>query len=130
MLQRSEYTLWTLDIHGNTGAVTSGYGNYYGNYGYYGGGYYSSPGYYGYGNSYGGSYGEDSGYYGYYGYYGSSGNYDYWISGYGNSFNPMYNPVISFNMTLPGIDPSQYPGETKWADGWQLGKAIYLVERK
>ena len=118
MLQSSENTLWTLDIHGNTGTVTAGYGSYYGSYGDNGGGYYSSGNGY-YGNNYGGGSSSGNGYdnSGYY----SNYDYNYGGSGYGTSFDRTFNPVVSFNMSLPGIDPSQYPGgfgEADGSEGW------------
>ena len=85
MLHSSEATLLTLDIHGNTGAVTAaGSGSYEGGDG--------------------GNYSTGSG------------------SDMTSSFDPTFNPVVSFNISLPGIDPSQYPGE--WVLGQDSGAGL------
>ena len=120
MLVNSEATLSTVMIYGNTGGASGGGGG-----SYYGGGYYNRFGpynsptgnngsggghyYYGYGgSSYGGGYGSDV-----YGGMGSSSGYGSGSGSYSYSaiqFDPFYNPVVSFNLTLPAVSASLYPG--------------------
>lgn len=103
MFQNSDDTLTTVTIFGNTGTGSSGSGNY-GGYEY--GATTSSGGdgyYYGsYGSGYGSVYG-DSGYYGASSYGSSYGGGSYSAV----QFDPNYNPVVSFNLTLPVIIPAQ-----------------------
>ena len=117
MLRSSGATLWMLDIHGNTGPVTAGYGNDGGSYDGGGGSSSSSKtaagydAYSGYGTP--GTSPSTSDYVGYY----SDSSYGSSSSSYaGTSTDPTFNPMISFNMTLPGTDPSQYPGKLPGTD--------------
>jgi hypothetical protein len=120
MLVNSEATLSTIMIHGNADGGSGGdEGSYYGG-SYYGGGYYNRFGPSGSSSSGDGLYyydsRSDSGGYGsdFYGSPGSSSSYGYGSSSgsltAGVQFDPFYNPVVSFNLTLPAVSPSLYPG--------------------